>query len=313
MRVLDAESTRRAGAGLAIWRQLCCEALSVPPISFPDPLGLEACPPACFGEQAALVEVQRPRPSLVPDRPRAGPPHRQGLYAISISSAPVGLRHRQSHGGLFRQLGTSNPYTAIAFEGYSRFTPTACALLQWIARRGRTVMEDAADRRSPDSILPREFLNGLGAWLQPEKRLMLAVLEGAVSDFQKYATASSGRGRRLFADADAWFGSTNTDDPLSFVNICYALALDHRSSEPASAAGAARATGTASIEDGPSLSLSPGERDTAHDLRAVLIGRTANPARYAMHALEMVYRSGSRHEKASGERSPRVHCQREAR
>ena len=87
-------------------------------------------------------------------------------------------------------------------------------------------MEDAEDRRSPASILPREFLNGLGAWLQPEKRLMLAVLEGAVSDFQKYATASSGRGRRLFADADAWFGSINTDDPLSFVNICYALALD---------------------------------------------------------------------------------------
>src|SRR5439155_5102022 len=172
-----------------------------------DPLGLEACPPACFGEQAALVEVQRPRPSLVPDRPRAGPPHCQGLMGLchlDILGAG-GLRHRQSHGGRFRQLGTSNPYTAIAFEGYSRFTPTACALLQWIARRGRTVMEDAADRRSPDSILPREFLNGLGAWLQPEKRLMLAVLECAVSDFQKYATASSGRGRRLFADADAWF------------------------------------------------------------------------------------------------------------
>src|SRR5437773_6093961 len=83
-------------------------------------------------------------------------------YAISISSAPVGLRHRQSHGGLFRQLGTSSPDTAIAFEGYSRFTPTACALLQWIARRGRTVMEDAEDRRSPDSILPREFLDGVG-------------------------------------------------------------------------------------------------------------------------------------------------------
>src|SRR2546425_4557030 len=164
MRVLDAESSRRAGTGLAIWRQLCCEALSVPPISFPDPLGLEACPPACFGEQAALVEVQRPRPSLVPDRPRAGPPHCQGLMGLchlDILGAG-GLRHRQSHGGRFRQLGTSNPYTAIAFEGYSRFTPTACALLQWIARRGRTVMEDAEDRRSPDSILPREFLDGVG-------------------------------------------------------------------------------------------------------------------------------------------------------
>src|SRR5438132_14282285 len=76
------------------------------------------------------------------------------------------------------------------------------------------------------SILSSDILDALPARLQPEKRLMLAVLEGAVSDFQKYATASSGRGRRLFANADAWFGSTNTDDPLSFVHICYALALD---------------------------------------------------------------------------------------
>jgi hypothetical protein len=62
--------------------------------------------------------------------------------------------------------------------------------------------------------------------LQPEKRLMLAVLEGAVSDFQKYAIASSGRGRRLFAEADAWLASTSTLGTLDFENICQALALD---------------------------------------------------------------------------------------
>ena len=54
---------------------------------------------------------------------------------------------------------------------------------------------------------------------------MLALLEGAVSDFQKYATAFTGRGRRLFAEAETWFRSS-TDRPLDFESICQALGLD---------------------------------------------------------------------------------------
>lgn len=60
----------------------------------------------------------------------------------------------------------------------------------------------------------------------PEKRLMIAVLEAAVVDLQKYATTSTGRGRRLFADAEAWFSSTDDDEPFGFESICHALALD---------------------------------------------------------------------------------------
>ena len=55
---------------------------------------------------------------------------------------------------------------------------------------------------------------------------MLAVLEGAVSDFQKYTTVSSGRGRRLFADAVAWLESRATERSLDFENVCQALSLD---------------------------------------------------------------------------------------
>jgi hypothetical protein len=61
---------------------------------------------------------------------------------------------------------------------------------------------------------------------QPEKRLLLALLEGAVDDFKKYATASTGRGRRLFADVNAWFGSTSHDRFLDFETICDGLGLD---------------------------------------------------------------------------------------
>ena len=61
---------------------------------------------------------------------------------------------------------------------------------------------------------------------QPEKRLLLALLEGAVCDFQKYAVASTGRGRRLFADVSAWFASTSHERFLDFENICDGLGLD---------------------------------------------------------------------------------------
>jgi hypothetical protein len=61
---------------------------------------------------------------------------------------------------------------------------------------------------------------------QPERRLMLALLEAAVGDFQKYATASDGRGRRLFADVSAWFDSRSRDRFVDFESICDGLGLD---------------------------------------------------------------------------------------
>jgi len=81
------------------------------------------------------------------------------------------------------------------------------------------------DTRPAGLVLPRDF-DAVAPSLQPERRLLLAVLQGAVSDVQKYATAWSGRGRQLFADAEAWFASTATDRPLDFESICQALDLD---------------------------------------------------------------------------------------
>ena len=87
-------------------------------------------------------------------------------------------------------------------------------------------MTNTGDRSPATSIPPPRVLDRAVATAQPEKRLLLAVLEGAVSDFQKYATASSGRGKRLFADADAWFSSSSATQPCDFESICQALALD---------------------------------------------------------------------------------------
>jgi hypothetical protein len=59
-----------------------------------------------------------------------------------------------------------------------------------------------------------------------EKRLMLAVLENATEDFQKYVFATDARGKQLFQAAEEWI--MDKDDPsfFSFQSICDHLHLD---------------------------------------------------------------------------------------
>ena len=62
--------------------------------------------------------------------------------------------------------------------------------------------------------------------LQPECRLLWAVLENAIETYMKYATATSRRGQRLFREADEWIGKDETTWLCSFVNICQVLGMD---------------------------------------------------------------------------------------
>ena len=59
-----------------------------------------------------------------------------------------------------------------------------------------------------------------------EKRLMLAVLESATEDFQKYVFATDKRGKELFDAAEAWILETDNPSFFSFQNICEYLQLD---------------------------------------------------------------------------------------
>jgi hypothetical protein len=80
----------------------------------------------------------------------------------------------------------------------------------------------------PETVLPSQFFDRfkIDASLQPEKRLMLAVLEDAVGTFQKYAGATSRRSRRLHAEAEEWFADSDVTWPFAFRNICQALGLE---------------------------------------------------------------------------------------
>ena len=77
---------------------------------------------------------------------------------------------------------------------------------------------DAADIGLIESVYKKNLREG-------EERLMLAVLESAVEDFQKYVLARNPRGKRLFQEAEEWFLEKESEELFSFENICETLRL----------------------------------------------------------------------------------------
>ena len=78
----------------------------------------------------------------------------------------------------------------------------------------------------PDTLLSHQyFATFRRKQLEPEKRLMLAVLEDAVACFQKCVFAESRRKRALFKEAEDWFCDEDSDRVFAFENICAALKL----------------------------------------------------------------------------------------
>lgn len=80
----------------------------------------------------------------------------------------------------------------------------------------------------PEVLLPAQFFAGVrhDAALRPEKRLLLAVLEDAVGDFQRDVVATGREAKRRFDEAEAWIASEESTWPCAFVPICNALGLD---------------------------------------------------------------------------------------
>ena len=59
-----------------------------------------------------------------------------------------------------------------------------------------------------------------------EKGLMLAILENAIEDSQKYVLATDKKGKGLFDAAEAWILETDSPSFFSFKTICEYLELD---------------------------------------------------------------------------------------
>jgi hypothetical protein len=80
----------------------------------------------------------------------------------------------------------------------------------------------------PDALLPAQYLETFRrkAQLEPEKRLILAILEEAVHCFQKYVFVRDARGKTIFAAAEQWLMEETGDWIFSFDNVCDALGFN---------------------------------------------------------------------------------------
>jgi len=79
-----------------------------------------------------------------------------------------------------------------------------------------------------DPVIPIHYLTTFqrNTYLEPEKELMLAVLEDAVACIQKYAPATNAKGQSLLRDTRNWILAENDDWIFSFNNVCETLGLD---------------------------------------------------------------------------------------
>ena len=87
--------------------------------------------------------------------------------------------------------------------------------------------EKVASLFQPDTVLPAQYLETVRrkTHLEPEKKLMLSVLEDAVACFQKYAFTRDARGKSLLREAEEWIKEDTTEWLFSFDNICESLGL----------------------------------------------------------------------------------------
>ncbi len=80
----------------------------------------------------------------------------------------------------------------------------------------------------PDALLSDPYLDSFRrhVTVEPERQLMLALLEDAIKTFQKNLSASGGKKRRLFEEAEEWIFGADRDWVFSFPSVCRALGID---------------------------------------------------------------------------------------
>jgi hypothetical protein len=80
----------------------------------------------------------------------------------------------------------------------------------------------------PDSLAPVQFADTMqrSVPLEPEKRLMLAVLEDAVMCFQDNLFTRDKKKRQLFMEVEQWLFEEQSDRLFAFETLCQTLNLN---------------------------------------------------------------------------------------
>jgi hypothetical protein len=90
---------------------------------------------------------------------------------------------------------------------------------------GLSMEERVTSLFQPDTLLPEQYLETFRRklHLEPEKKLMLAILEDAIACYQKYIFARDGKGKALFREAEDWVQEKGAEGIFSFDSVCETL------------------------------------------------------------------------------------------
>lgn len=78
----------------------------------------------------------------------------------------------------------------------------------------------------PEAILPEQFMSTSHAAMQPERRLMLAVLQDAVMTLVRHSGDQHPRLRNRAREVERWLEPQDVPGPFSYENICAVLGID---------------------------------------------------------------------------------------
>ena len=96
-----------------------------------------------------------------------------------------------------------------------------------MAQQGLHRMDNYEAGGGDDTILPAQFWTALAdPRTEPEKRLMVAVLEDAISLVVGTGGCAGDDPRTAVRDAERWFASDSRATPFAFASICDVLDLD---------------------------------------------------------------------------------------
>jgi hypothetical protein len=80
----------------------------------------------------------------------------------------------------------------------------------------------------PDTLLSAQYFDTLRrkTLLEPEKRLMVAILDDAIHCYQDNLFSQSGKNKRLFDEAEEWIVTAGGDWMFCFDNVCESLGFN---------------------------------------------------------------------------------------
>ncbi len=94
--------------------------------------------------------------------------------------------------------------------------------------QGLSMEERVTSLFQADTLLPEQYLDTFRRklHLEPEKKLMLAILEDGIACFQKYVFARDAKGKALFREAETWVENKGGEAVFSFDSVCESVVLD---------------------------------------------------------------------------------------